>query len=171
MSVPGRTLSLVINDLLGREEKGVQVYGTTVDRSDLSLNRWLLHAYEEALDLAVYLRRVLDMEVGDDLVDCRRDVVGAVDCASVLGAGVQDRTRLSIDSRVVRMDPTEMAVYVRMLYCADPDGIVPVSTLELSRRYGLAPKTVQTAIKALERLGWIVVERNGRGTRYRLTVR
>ena len=52
-------LEEVINDLKQREEKGLKEYGTTVDRSDLSQNEWLQHAYEEALDLAIYLKKLM----------------------------------------------------------------------------------------------------------------
>jgi hypothetical protein len=52
-------LEKVINDLKQREEKGLKEYGTTVDRSDLSQNEWLQHAYEEALDLAIYLKKLM----------------------------------------------------------------------------------------------------------------
>lgn len=54
------TLENVIADLRKREEKGLKEYGTTVDRKDLILKDWIKEAYEEALDLAVYLRRAMD---------------------------------------------------------------------------------------------------------------
>ena len=54
------TLESVISDIRKREEKGLKEYGTTVDRKDLTLKDWLKEAYEEALDLAVYLRRAMD---------------------------------------------------------------------------------------------------------------
>ena len=53
-------LENVISDLRKREEKGLKEYGTTVDRKDLTLKDWLNESYEEALDLAVYLRRAMD---------------------------------------------------------------------------------------------------------------
>ena len=59
-----RTLQLVISDLEFREEIGRSKYGTTVDRTDLGHKAWLQHAYEEALDLAMYLRRML-MDIED----------------------------------------------------------------------------------------------------------
>jgi hypothetical protein len=49
----------VIDDLLFREEKGRAEYGTTMDRKDLSEEQWLQHAYEEALDLAIYLKKII----------------------------------------------------------------------------------------------------------------
>ena len=52
-------LSEVIKDLKQREERGLKKYGTTVDRSDLSIEEWMQHFYEELLDGAVYARKIL----------------------------------------------------------------------------------------------------------------
>lgn len=49
----------IIDDLLAREEKGIKEYGTTMDRTDLSEQEWIQHAYEESLDLAIYLKKIL----------------------------------------------------------------------------------------------------------------
>ena len=34
-------------------------YGTTVDKANLSEREWMQHAYEEALDFAIYLKRMM----------------------------------------------------------------------------------------------------------------
>jgi len=52
----------VCNDLKERSERGIKKYGVTLDRNDLSQRDWLQHAYEEALDLANYLKKLL-MEI------------------------------------------------------------------------------------------------------------
>jgi hypothetical protein len=52
-------LDQTIKDLQAREVRGLKEYGTTMDRSDLSQDEWLQHAYEEALDLALYLKKLL----------------------------------------------------------------------------------------------------------------
>lgn len=52
----------IIDDLLAREEKGLKEYGTTMDRSDLSEIEWLQHAYEEALDLSIYLKKLIKIK-------------------------------------------------------------------------------------------------------------
>lgn len=49
----------VIHDLLRRSELGINKYGKTLDRTDLSLRHWLQHAYEENLDLCNYLKRCI----------------------------------------------------------------------------------------------------------------
>ena len=36
-------------------------YGMTVADNPLELRQWAVHAYEEALDLAIYLKRVIDV--------------------------------------------------------------------------------------------------------------
>jgi hypothetical protein len=53
-------LTLVIEDMRKREAKGKLEYGTTLDRKDLGNNEWIYYAYEEALDLALYLRKIIE---------------------------------------------------------------------------------------------------------------
>lgn len=49
----------VRQDLLERSQKGIDKYGVTLDRGDLSLKDWLQHAYEECLDQANYLKKCI----------------------------------------------------------------------------------------------------------------
>jgi hypothetical protein len=49
----------VISDLISREKMGRTKYGTTVDNANLSEKEWMQHAYEEALDFAIYLKRLM----------------------------------------------------------------------------------------------------------------
>lgn len=37
---------------------GLTKYGVTLERTDLTLDQWLCHAQEEAMDLACYLERI-----------------------------------------------------------------------------------------------------------------
>jgi len=62
MKTPSTLLSSVMADLRLREEMGLNTYGTTMDREDLSRKQWLQHAYEEALDLALYLKKLINDE-------------------------------------------------------------------------------------------------------------
>ena len=62
MKQPSTILQQVIADMRVREERGLMKYGTTVDRTDLTQGQWLQHAYEEALDLAIYLKKVMSMK-------------------------------------------------------------------------------------------------------------
>lgn len=58
-----KIVNAVINDLKERSERGIKKYGTTLNRSDLSLKEWLQHAYEECLDQANYLKKcILELE-------------------------------------------------------------------------------------------------------------
>jgi len=60
MKEPSNLLASVIMDLKVREERGLATYGTTMDRKDLSRKEWLQHAYEEALDLSLYLKKLIE---------------------------------------------------------------------------------------------------------------
>ena len=51
-------------ELRMREARGMQKYGVSVTDASLSRRQWLQHAMEEALDLAAYLRRLIDLEDG-----------------------------------------------------------------------------------------------------------
>ena len=42
-----------------RAKKGLETYGTTMDRDDLSLEQWLEHAIEEQADNLLYLIKAL----------------------------------------------------------------------------------------------------------------
>ena len=46
-------------EIAARQAKGIQKYGTTVADNPLALREWLQHGLEEALDLAVYLKRAI----------------------------------------------------------------------------------------------------------------
>lgn len=52
----------VINTILKRAEIGEKKYGVTMERTDLSRLEWLKHAQEEALDLAIYLQKLIELE-------------------------------------------------------------------------------------------------------------
>lgn len=44
-----------------RAETGKSKYGVTMERTDLSTIDWIKHAQEEAMDLAVYLEKILEL--------------------------------------------------------------------------------------------------------------
>jgi hypothetical protein len=56
----------IINDLIDREEKGLKEYLTTMDRTDLTELEWLQHAYEEALDLSIYLKKLIKIKTDEN---------------------------------------------------------------------------------------------------------
>ena len=45
-----------------RAEVGKNKYGVTMETAPLSRLEWLIHAQEEAMDLAVYLQKLIEME-------------------------------------------------------------------------------------------------------------
>ena len=55
-----KILTKLIEDLKKREKKGFLQYGTTVDRIDYDHLLWLHVAYEECLDMAVYLKSAIE---------------------------------------------------------------------------------------------------------------
>ena len=54
------TEAKVCADIAKRQKLGIEKYGTTVAQNPLSHKEWLQHAYEEALDMAIYLRRAIE---------------------------------------------------------------------------------------------------------------
>ena len=46
--------------LKNRSAIGIRKYGTTLDRTDLSVKDWIDHAIEESLDHALYLQKLKD---------------------------------------------------------------------------------------------------------------
>lgn len=52
--------AIVCADIAERQRLGVAKYGTTVKDNPLTAKQWAQHAYEECLDQAVYLRRLID---------------------------------------------------------------------------------------------------------------
>ena len=48
----------VINQFKQRSEVGINKYGTTLDRNDLSTYEWIEHAKEEAMDFVLYLEKL-----------------------------------------------------------------------------------------------------------------
>ena len=49
----------IIKQFEERSIKGKEKYGTDLDRTDLSFLDWLQHAKEEAMDLALYLEKMI----------------------------------------------------------------------------------------------------------------
>jgi hypothetical protein len=55
-----KNVQQVRQKLANRAEFGMMKYGVSTERTDLSAKQWLIHAQEEAMDLAVYLQRLID---------------------------------------------------------------------------------------------------------------
>ena len=59
IEVPQGIEKLVCEDIAKRQLHGINKYGKTVASNPLALKAWLNHAYEEALDEAIYLKRAM----------------------------------------------------------------------------------------------------------------
>jgi hypothetical protein len=53
-----KILAEVINDMRIREKKGLETYGTSIDRQDLTTAQWILHLREELMDAILYLKKL-----------------------------------------------------------------------------------------------------------------
>lgn len=52
---------MVCKDIADRQRLGINKYGTTVmESNEIGLKPWLVHAYQECLDQAIYLRRAIE---------------------------------------------------------------------------------------------------------------
>ena len=49
----------VLDKYAKRSEVGQKKYNTNLDRTDLTQNDWLTHAQEEAMDLSLYLEKLI----------------------------------------------------------------------------------------------------------------
>ena len=53
-----RIVIQVLHQIAERSEKGLEKYGTNLERTDLETLDWVKHAQEEAMDLCLYLERI-----------------------------------------------------------------------------------------------------------------
>lgn len=61
---PDSIVTSVRQEMLERASKGFLKYDETLDRTDLSVIDYLQHAKEEAMDLALYLEKTIQMLQG-----------------------------------------------------------------------------------------------------------
>lgn len=50
----------VIDSFKKRSERGLEKYGTTLDRNDLTNLEWLQHLQEELMDATLYIEKLKD---------------------------------------------------------------------------------------------------------------
>ena len=48
-----------------RATVGLKKYGVSMEDEQLSRLKWLIHAQQEAMDLAIYLQKLIEIEMGD----------------------------------------------------------------------------------------------------------
>lgn len=51
----------VIDKLVSRSQVGIEKYGTTLDRDDLSTKEWLQHLQEELMDACGYIEKLISL--------------------------------------------------------------------------------------------------------------
>lgn len=51
-------VNTVVNNFLQRSKIGIEKYGTTLDRKDLTIINWIDHAIEESMDHILYLTKL-----------------------------------------------------------------------------------------------------------------
>lgn len=58
MKPQDKIVSAVIERFILRSDAGIRKYGTTLDRSDLSVDQWLTHLQEELMDATLYIEKL-----------------------------------------------------------------------------------------------------------------
>ena len=53
----------VVESFKQRSKVGIEKYGTTLERNDLTRLDWIQHAQEEAMDLILYLEKLKSLEL------------------------------------------------------------------------------------------------------------
>lgn len=69
MAASDPVVRAVITRMKWRSEAGQNKYGTTLEDNKLSRLQWLRHAQEEAMDLALYLEKLIREEVNTPRID------------------------------------------------------------------------------------------------------
>ena len=59
MGRPKQVYAQVMFDLRAREKMGIEKYGVSVDKAKLETLQWMQHAYEESLDHAIYMKKLI----------------------------------------------------------------------------------------------------------------
>ena len=62
INIEDKIVQSVVNTILERSNVGLKKYGTNLNRTDLSELDWLQHAYEECLDKALYLKKLITIK-------------------------------------------------------------------------------------------------------------
>ena len=57
--IKDQIIKKVVEKITSRSEVGIQKYGTTLDRDDLSLLDWLNHLQEELMDACGYIEKII----------------------------------------------------------------------------------------------------------------
>jgi len=58
----------VCKQIQDRAKVGLEKYGTTMERDDLTFPEWMQHLQEELLDAAVYIEKIKEMTQKDSVI-------------------------------------------------------------------------------------------------------
>ena len=58
INIEDKVVQNVVNDFLSRSDVGLNKYGVSLNRTDLSTLEWLEHAQQEAMDFVLYLEKL-----------------------------------------------------------------------------------------------------------------
>jgi hypothetical protein len=72
MGRPKQVYAQVMLDLRAREKMGIEKYGVSVDKAKLDTLQWMQHAYEESLDHAIYMKKLI-LQSKVDILKMSRD--------------------------------------------------------------------------------------------------
>ena len=72
MGRPKQVYAQVMLDLRAREKMGIEKYGVSVDKANLDSLKWMQHAYEESLDHAIYMKKII-LQSKVDILKMSRD--------------------------------------------------------------------------------------------------
>jgi hypothetical protein len=72
MGRPKQVYAQVMLDLRAREKMGIEKYGVSVDKAKLDAIQWMQHAYEESLDHAIYMKKLI-LQSKVDILKMSRD--------------------------------------------------------------------------------------------------
>jgi len=115
MQVSG-TESEVCKDIEARQRLGINKYGRTVAEQDYKLVEWLEHAYHEALDQAIYLKRSIEeikaTEVSQAEVVRPKAEPGAAACSSAV---VRESLPRSADRDTIAKTVADIKIHVAAL--------------------------------------------------------
>ena len=72
MGRPKQVYAQVMLDIREREKMGIEKYGVSVDKAKLDTLQWMQHAYEESLDHAIYMKKLI-LQSKVDILKMSRD--------------------------------------------------------------------------------------------------
>jgi NTP pyrophosphatase (non-canonical NTP hydrolase) len=116
-------LKKVINDLQDRESRGIENYGTTMDRTDLKAKDWQQHLYEELLDAALYCKKLQEPSIAIkacETFDNKQQIVKAIEEMSELSKELAKELNDNGNEDAIREEIADVMIMMeQMVYLFD----------------------------------------------------